>query len=134
MSSFLLDTGPWIGGCTGWANYTYFYNFLLFLEIGCFYLVALTLPLIAWPTEDQFVVMYTKHPENLFLRHEAPVFFILVLTGAASIAVGAMLGLHTYFLLTNQTTIEMYHNGKMKAKAKRQRRTVVECVRPWLEA
>lgn len=112
--------GPWIGGCTGYANYTFFYNFLFWLEVGCLYLVALTLPLIAWPTEEQFVAMYTKRPEGrLFAMHEAPVFFILMLTAAASIAVGAMLALHTYLLVTNQTTIEMYANGRQKARAQR---------------
>lgn len=63
--------------------------------------------------------MYEKHPQAYFLRHEGPIFFILVLTSAASIAVGFMLTLHTYLVLTNQTTIEMYHNAKKQKQAKR---------------
>lgn len=115
----------------GYYNYRYFYAFLFWLDVGCMYLVCCTLPLIAWPDEDQFVRLYelldsSNESDNWLLtwwrpfsRHEAPIFFILVLTAAAFVAVGGMLAMHTYLVLTNQTTIEWYHNGRMQKRAQR---------------
>jgi hypothetical protein len=116
---FCLDC-PWIGGCVGYNNYCYFYNFLFWLEIGCFYLVLVTFPLISYPTDQQFMAMYKRaqgeiHPPS----HESYIFCILVLTASAGIAVGALLSLHSYLIITNQTTIELYSNGKKRKQAKR---------------
>ena len=109
----------------GFNNYRYFYNFLFWLWVGCLFLMCCTAPLILWPSGAQFDFLYGK--DALSARgqqpaardHEGLIFFTLVLTAAASVAVGLLLALHTYLTLTNQTTIEMYANNKKKAQAKR---------------
>lgn len=97
----------------------YFYNFLVWLWLGCLFLMSVTLPLIAFPTEAQQSFLYGRGADGLPTSHEGLIFFVLVLTAAAACAVGALLALHSFLVLTNQTTIEMYSNGKKKAQARR---------------
>lgn len=97
---------------------SYFYNFLFWLWCGCLFLIALTLKPVFAPSDFMYAVLYTP-VDGVAPSHEALIFFTLVLTSAAACAVGALLTLHTYLVLTNQTTIEMYANRKAAAKAKR---------------
>ena len=97
---------------------SYFYNFLFWLWCGCLFLITLTIKPVFAPTDHMAAVLYTP-VDGVSPSHEGLIFFTLVLTSAAACAVGALLGLHTYLVLTNQTTIEMYANRKAAAKAKR---------------
>ena len=101
------------------CSFRYFYNFLVWLWIGCLFLMSVTLPLIAFPTDAQQSFLYARGEDGMMSAHEGLIFFVLVLTAAAACAVGALLALHSYLVLTNQTTIEMYANGKKKAQARR---------------
>ena len=100
-------------------SFRYFYNFLVWLWLGCLFLMSVTLPLIAFPTEAQQSFLYARGSDGMMSAHEGLIFFVLVLTAAAACAVGALLALHSYLVLTNQTTIEMYANGKKRAQARR---------------
>lgn len=79
------------------------------------------------PTHEQYNFLYGELArsrrasgiEPLLAEHDLLLFFTLALTGSAVLAVGGMWGLHTYFIVTNQTTIEFSANRTASNRAKR---------------
>jgi len=96
---------PWIGNCVGHANYKFFFLFILYLWVGCFYLVCMCAPAVFWAVPPEL-----RH-------HEGAVFFAMVLGGAAMVALAIMGILHGYLIVTNQSTIELYTNRRLRSMA-----------------
>ncbi len=102
---------PWISNCVGFGNIKFFYLFMLYLLAGCGFIVTLTFPLFFWSPHKG---------TDLWQDHSPFVVFAMVLCGAIFFAIGVMLIMHTFLILTNQTTIEFYHNREMRRQAERQ--------------
>ena len=101
---------PWIANCVGYWNYRHFFLFMLYLWLGCLYIIALTVPAIVWP-----------RPGHHSAITDDFLFFSLVLAVAGCAGLTGMLGLHGWLVLTNQTTLEMYVNGKRGEERKKKR-------------
>ena len=99
---------PWIAGCVGYHNYRYFFLFMLYLWLGAAYIVALTGTAIFFPLAG--------HQSGIV---DTPLFISCIVAVAALCGLSGMLVMHSYLLLTNQTTLEMYVNGRRADERRR---------------
>lgn len=108
---------PWVGNCVGFYNYRYFFLFLTWLAIGCWYGVMISLV-------PFFKCMHRRDPAtmrvNPICASKAHITFAFVITLSVGVAVGLMLAFHVYLVLSAQTTIEFYYN-KFTNKGKQYR-------------
>jgi palmitoyltransferase len=104
---------PWVANCVGHGNYRYFFLFLVYLCAGCFFLGALCLPSVMMND-----ARLSREERLRRAPHEGAIFFAMILCITAFFALGAMALLHLYLILTNQTTIELYHNRRLSRSAK----------------
>ena len=100
---------PWIANCVGYYNYRHFFLFLAYLWLGCVYIIALCVPPILWP-----------QPGHHSAISDDFLFFSLVLACAGWAGLSGMLGLHSWLVVSNQTTLEFYVNGKRGEERKKQ--------------
>lgn len=96
---------PWINNCVGFNNYRYFCLFMLYLALGCLYVVLLGYPLFleaASPTRRRFLELRFADAQCVSLSWLVSlcIFLALCILG----------GFHMYLVLTNQTTIEFHIN------------------------
>ena len=68
---------------------------------GCVYIIALIAPAIVYPI-----------PGHHSAISDGTLFFSLCLACAGCAGLTGMLGLHTWLVATNQTTLELYVNGR----------------------
>ena len=85
---------PWVGNCVGIHNHKYFINFLVHALIGCAIVSATMIT-------EAFSVGFRKFDRNM--HYSAG----MMLSTALIFSLGGLLGLHTYLILTNQSTLEM---------------------------
>ena len=107
-SGVVVHNCPWIANCVGYRNYHHFYLFMLYLWWGCVYMVALITPPIIAP-----------QPGHHSAISDTPLFMALVVAMAGWAGLSGMLALHTWLVLSNQTTLEFYVNGKRREERKK---------------
>ena len=81
--------------------------FLLYLWIGTIY----------WFCNTVNIILVERHGK--VTDAENYTLFSFILASAAFLAVGGLLALHTYLVITNQSTIEMYYNKEMRNEARK---------------
>lgn len=90
---------PWVGNCVGIHNHKYFTNFLFNAMVGCA-IVSIT--------------MITTAAQEGFGTLDKNVHYSAVMMAATALilSLGGLLGLHTYLILMNGSTIEMGQLGE----------------------
>lgn len=98
---------PWIGNCVGYHNYRHFFLYMLYLWLGCLYIIALTLPCLLHTKADASGIRGVRVDVS-----DSTLFFALVVATGGWCGLTGMLCVHGWLVVTGQTTIEMYVNGK----------------------
>lgn len=106
---------PWIANCVGYYNYRHFYLYMLYLWLGCAYIIALVVPCLLHVRPDSKGVQRVRVDMN-----DSTLFFALVVATGGWCGLTGMLTIHSWLVATGQTTIEMYVNGK-RAEERKQR-------------
>jgi len=95
---------PWVNNCVGYHNHKYFYLFVFYTMIGCFYTVFT----LAYPILKSIWQVIPKNGSEFQLPGilELAFFWIAFLAGTFSCVLTCFVGFHTKLILTNSTTLE----------------------------
>ena len=119
---------PWVGSCSGYHNYRFFYLFVVYLAVECWYISTLACYVVLgqrYRTDSQAwsgkAFSMSEHQRLMYFEenHRRWSVFVLVLTGAVAIALTCLGGFHTYLIVTNQTNVEFIANYKQRKLAKK---------------
>jgi palmitoyltransferase len=105
---------PWMNNCVGYYNYRYFLLFMIYLFVGCIYVIS-----VCYVQLRRFNAKQGTDPQYFRDLHDALLYAFTVAV-AAMVSVGILLAWHIYLVSTNQTTIEFYINMEERADAKEQ--------------
>jgi len=94
---------PWINQCVGFYNYRYFLLFLMWLLVGCLFIV-----ITYWPIFISITSMgvESRYFVDLDLNGRHMTLFAWVIGCAISISVLILGGFHLYLVTSNLTTLE----------------------------
>jgi hypothetical protein len=101
---------PWINGCVGFANYSFFYLFVFYGLLYCLFVFCAGLPVL--------MKLFSGKPQSGFGLGLIQIAIMSILAGAFTFALLFFVGLHTHLLLTNQTTLESMEDGTRIAKVR----------------
>jgi len=83
---------PWVGNCIGVSNHKFFWNFLFYAFIG---------------GVNAGLSMLIASGGLQYLQEDVLYMMAAIVALSFSIAISMLLGVHTYILVTNGSTIEM---------------------------
>ena len=117
---------PWMNNCVGLNNYRHFVLFLLYLAVGCVYVLFVTTGYFSSPFPYQRPVGGTpQQQQQLQLQQSAltvsvntAIMFSYTVGLSALVSVALLGSWHCYLCLTNQTTIEFYINMEERSDAR----------------
>jgi hypothetical protein len=85
---------PWVANCVGHNNHKLFWNFLFYSFFGCLMVT--------------FHMGYSAiYVELSAFENNASFIIVLIFSGALVFSLGGLLGVHTYLLVNNLSTLEM---------------------------
>ena len=124
--SFVCGDSPWIANCVGYWNYRHFFLYMLYLWLGCLYIVALVVPCLLHVKGDGKGLRGVRVDMS-----DSVLFFALVVATGGWCGLTGMLAVHGWLVATGQTTIEMYVNGKRAEERKKRAGTTAAAVAGW---
>eukprot|EP01068_Selenidium_serpulae_P006058 Selendium_serpulae@DN4279_c0_g1_i5.p1 len=99
---------PWLGQCVGLKNHRYYYMLLLWLEIGSLFVTIAFWNRFINSGPSRYTAALQRSSALPMSRLERKLCVISWAEAfAASLAVGALLVVHTYLLLANRTSVEL---------------------------
>ncbi|RIB21682.1 DHHC palmitoyltransferase-domain-containing protein, partial [Gigaspora rosea] len=98
---------PWLNNCIGFRNHKYFYLFIVWGTIYCFFVTFATLP----PT-----IQYAQSSYEAIISLDLNWSFLILIGGIFGLCLIGFAVYHTSLLFSNQTTLESLtkHNYKIK--------------------
>jgi hypothetical protein len=93
----------WINNCLGLENYRYFLLFILYLLMGCVYMVI------------TIISIWNHH---LYKDHKSEMSFIVILDGAMAVILLGFNGWNWFLAMTGLSTIEFWGNTTRSKKEK----------------
>ncbi|CAM9451865.1 unnamed protein product [Ascophyllum nodosum] len=110
---------PWMNNCVGYLNYRYFVLFLLYMFVGCFYAVLITMPqFLAFAKSSGIRRRRRSSYPAVEAQTQSAVMMTFILALSVGIAISILLFWHLYLICTAQTTIEFYQNQTHRSRAK----------------
>lgn len=85
---------PWVGNCVGHSNHKLFWNFLFNALCGCIIVSANML-------YEAFMVSFRKFEQNSHFT------MTMLFSTALIMSLGGLLSMHTFILVSNNSTLEM---------------------------
>jgi len=104
---------PWINNCVGFGNYRHFCLFMLFLTLGCIFIIAV------YVANFGRMLMFMRLPKGASIKQVHHILLSIMICGSVLISMTLLGGFHVFLVLTNQTTIEFQTNLLNRAEARR---------------
>ncbi|CEM27044.1 unnamed protein product [Vitrella brassicaformis CCMP3155] len=102
---------PWVNNCVGFHNYRYFWLFLVYLAMGCTFVIATV-------ARAFYVAIFTPRQSEFPFFGRQCVALTFVICCAIELAMCVLATFHVYLALTNQTTLEFQLNLHTRARAR----------------
>ena len=111
---------PWMNNTVGFNNYQYFVLFLLYLTLGCAYVLScLYFASILHDSGGEVVVDRDASIGLMDYTVSDMLTVVLVICISGFIGCLFLFIFHSYLILTNQTTLEFYINWDLRQEAKK---------------
>jgi palmitoyltransferase len=99
---------PWMSNTVGYYNYRYFVLFLIYLFIGCVYVVLFFLvgAVKLSPIDESFILLNSMFQTNMFHANSLTAsVYCFSLALSAIVSAGLLLVWHAYLTITNQVSV-----------------------------
>jgi len=103
---------PWINNCAGFGNYRHFCLFMLFLALGCIFII------LVFGNNFWDIIMHVRRRRGTRQQRQC-IMTSFMICSSILLAICLLGGFHVYLVLTNQSTIEFQTNMIKRREARK---------------